>query len=515
MSRTKKINKLITLLAITLIGVGIDFWRINEEKKENIKLISIELNSVSEGIKRWDLMNVLALKNLSSQSDIISMNPKLQRGVLKRLVENYPQFYLAFTMNRDGVNIARSDNNNPKDYSNREYFRRILLGEKLVYQSLIGRSNKQPTLCMAAAIEQGKNLLGLSAICSNLESLSREIGSLNFGRTGSVFLVDRDGNLLAHPNSSYLRGEELRDVSKFAPVKNMLEGRLGEFIYFDDEGKKWFSLSNRINQEWGIVIVAEHSELVPRSYWQIIVSVSLIIGIFLILKWQFDFSKNNSQDNQNNKDKSTNNSPRSVRPSSSNTNVRVSRSSPQPERGKIQDNSRQLNHDNQKNNLAKIRENQTILKRKKIVKNQSDSVNGRGRILIVHSDPSKQKYYSSLLIKLGFMVTTASDGESGLKTAISQPFDMIITNLFLARLSGKVMVKQLRSIQFYSKTPIIGILSNYKLLEKPDILDIFDDCLEEPICKEKLMLVLQKYLNSASNSERVIQFPQQKIKKIN
>lgn len=260
-------NKLIALLTIATLVTVIDLWRIKDAKNENIQAMSIRLASISESTKRWDSLNILALKNLASQPDIISMDSKLQKPVLERFVDNYQQFYLAFTMDREGVNVARSDNNQPKNYRDRNYYRRILLGEKIVYQSLIGRSNKRPALCIAAPIEKANNLLGLSVICSNLESLSAEIGSLQFGNTGSVFLVDRDGKLLAHPNSSYLRGENLRNLSEFAPVKNLLEGRSKKLAYFDKKGEKWMAVSNRVNSEWGIIITANYSELTPESYW--------------------------------------------------------------------------------------------------------------------------------------------------------------------------------------------------------------------------------------------------------
>ncbi len=52
---------------------------IRQETEENLALKARALNN---SISRWTEMNVLALKNLSKQPDIVSMEPKRQKPVL-------------------------------------------------------------------------------------------------------------------------------------------------------------------------------------------------------------------------------------------------------------------------------------------------------------------------------------------------------------------------------------------------------------------------------------------------
>lgn len=146
----------------------------------------------------------------------------------------------------------------------------------------------------------------------------------------------------------------------------------------------------------------------------------------------------------------------------------------------------------------------------------SKNTTNTAKILIVDSDPMKKQYYSSLATKLGFSVVAIGDGESGFKTAISQPFDLIITNIFLSQMSGKVMVQKLRKREAYSIIKIIGILPNRKILKNPEILKNFNDYIEEPVTFEKMIMMLQKHLKPSGNSPEIMKISrQQEINKNN
>ena len=259
---------LVVLLGVIPLIIGVFFYysekaskKIGREAEENMAL---RVNMLAELVYQWDIANVLVLKNLSQQPDIVSMNPARQKPVLSQLTETYHQLYLAMVMDRQGMNLARNDSSPLKNYGDRAYFLGAIAGDEITRQTLISRTNKRPAVCMSTPIhrERETETIGVSAICSDLEKISEQIGQIKFAETGHAFIVDKKGQIVAHPNSSYISGEELRDFSNYHPVQQILEGREGKFFFEDGDGINWISYGKRLdNNGWGIIVLQQEQEL--------------------------------------------------------------------------------------------------------------------------------------------------------------------------------------------------------------------------------------------------------------
>lgn len=81
------------------------------------------------------------------------------------------------------------------------------------------------------------------------------------------------------------------------------------------------------------------------------------------------------------------------------------------------------------------------------------------RILIVEDDPAMATLYKDLFEKEGFSVSLASDGDSGLKVALSTLPDIILLDILLPKMNGMTVLTKIRSTEWGKKEPII-ILSN-------------------------------------------------------
>ncbi|MDJ0724187.1 MAG: ATP-binding protein [Prochloraceae cyanobacterium] len=231
--------------------------RIRIEAKENLTLKS---DLLAEAVSRWNESNILALTNLSDRSDIISMKPERQKEGLVKLTKNYKHIYLAMTIDKNGFNVARSDNKETKYYGDRNYFKAAIAGKKISYQALIGRTTKKPAICLSAPIQkQEQVIVGVTTICSRLDALSEQVGKLRFGQTGYAFVVDPSGKVLAHPDQKFISGDRLADFSNYPPIKNLLAGKSGE-LDFTIANKKWVSYTTRLNNGWGVAIVQEKAE---------------------------------------------------------------------------------------------------------------------------------------------------------------------------------------------------------------------------------------------------------------
>ena len=250
--------------------------KITQEATQNITLKS---KLLAESVQNWNESKVLSLLNLSKQPDIINANSSKQKIVLAEIVNTYEHLYLAHTINLQGWNIARSDGKKPKYYGDRGYFKGAINGEKINYQTIISRTTKQPALCMSAPTLKQANIVGVTSICTDLNALTEQVGKLRFGKTGYAFLVDENADLLAHPDGELLSGEELTNLSQYPPVKNILEGNTGNFLFTDENDAKWVSHSTRLDNGWAVVILQSEEEFLANKteFQKLAFFISLVV----------------------------------------------------------------------------------------------------------------------------------------------------------------------------------------------------------------------------------------------
>jgi len=86
--------------------------------------------SVSSIVDIWLGNNIKALEQMVSLPNIVSMNPLNQKPILESMAATYPYMYLVSTTNTSGINVARSDGQAPKDYSDRTWFQDAVNGRR-------------------------------------------------------------------------------------------------------------------------------------------------------------------------------------------------------------------------------------------------------------------------------------------------------------------------------------------------------------------------------------------------
>ncbi|MGF1489364.1 MAG: ATP-binding protein [Prochloraceae cyanobacterium] len=251
---------------------------IKKESEENLKL---KTGLLAESVQSWDESNVLALLNLNKQPDIVDPNPDRQRIILSQIVETYEHLYIALTINLDGWNIARSDDLAAKYYGDREYFQSALAGNKVNYQALIGKTSKEPALCISSPIEKQQKIEGVTVICTDLKTITKQVGQIKFGETGYAFIVDENGSVIVHPNRQYISGTELTNFSQYPPVANLLKGDAGYLVFKDPLGDSWVSYSSKIENGLGVIVLQKEAEFFQnKTEFQ---TLAFLIGLVTIV----------------------------------------------------------------------------------------------------------------------------------------------------------------------------------------------------------------------------------------
>ncbi|MDJ0985745.1 MAG: cache domain-containing protein [Desulfobacterales bacterium] len=203
-------GKIITVMLIVSLLPFVIFWGITlRETNERIRtdteaLMAQTASGLENQINGWINNNVAILRTAAKLPEIKSMDGILQKPILETIQKQYPWMYLVFTVGTDGFNVARSDDVPLKDYSDRQYYKDVIRGKGLSWQTLIGKTSKKPALVLSVPIQMADQTVGVMAAAMTIDDISKSIATWKKGKTGYAFLVDEKGYVVAHPNRQYV-----------------------------------------------------------------------------------------------------------------------------------------------------------------------------------------------------------------------------------------------------------------------------------------------------------------------
>jgi methyl-accepting chemotaxis protein len=204
---------IIVMLLISILPFGIFWFLTFRETNERIRSDSEALmvqtaKGLADQIDGWIHGNFSTLRMAATLPEIVSMNREQQDPILKAIGREYPYMYLVFTVGPNGMNIARSDNQPLVSYTDRQYYKDIMAGKALGWQTVIGRTSKIPALVVAVPIRDGNRVVGVLAAAMTVDDISKKTATWKMGRTGFAFLVDEQGNVVSHPKQQYAEKRE-------------------------------------------------------------------------------------------------------------------------------------------------------------------------------------------------------------------------------------------------------------------------------------------------------------------
>jgi methyl-accepting chemotaxis protein len=175
--------KIITVMLIVSLLPFAIFWGITlRETNERIRtdteiLMAQTATGLGNQIDGWINNNVSILRTAANLPEIISMDPEEQKPILRTIQKEYPWMYLVFTVGTDGMNVARNDDVPLKDYSDRQYYKDIVRGKNLSWQTLIGKTSKKPSLVIAVPIKSEYGTVGVMAAAMTIDDISKNIAT--------------------------------------------------------------------------------------------------------------------------------------------------------------------------------------------------------------------------------------------------------------------------------------------------------------------------------------------------
>lgn len=284
---------IIVMLIVSLLPFAI-FWGITlretnqRVRTETEKLMAQTAKGLGDQVDAWIDNNVAVLRTAANLAEITSMNREEQEPVLRAIQQEYPWMYLVFTVGLDGMNVARDDGNALRDYSDRQYYKDIIAGKKLSWQTLIGKTSKKPALVLAVPIKKGDRLVGVIAAAMTVDEISSNIANWRQGDTGLAFLVDEKGFVISHPNKQYVSKRKNLNSHPLIAGFRKKGWRTITSTFNETDGQPAFGHVRSNNYGWALVLQQEEGEVFAaynRTQEFALILLASTVVLVLIIAW--------------------------------------------------------------------------------------------------------------------------------------------------------------------------------------------------------------------------------------
>jgi len=118
------------------------------------------------------------------------------------------------------------------------------------------------------------------------------------------------------------------------------------------------------------------------------------------------------------------------------------------------------------------------------------------RILLIEDEPGLVLTLTDRLAREGYAVESATDGDTGLERASREPFDLLILDLMLPRMSGLDVCRELRRRGI--ETPVMMLTARGAIVDKVVGLKLgADDYVTKPFEMAELLARIEAHLRRA------------------
>ncbi|AGX45211.1 methyl-accepting chemotaxis protein [Clostridium saccharobutylicum] len=258
-------------------------------------------------------------KDLSVNSEILSMDTSTQNKVLKEYQSRNPYFDLIYVQNDSGMQTGRSAGE-LADRSGRWWYKQLQQTQKpFVSKSFYSATSNKPIASVFMPLYNDNKVIGSIGADLKLDYLQQLVEQYSSKEDGRYsFIIDSEGVVIAHPNSELIseinnyktltktmqvkdaNGKIMKDnngnnVTKEEPIKicdgykqivqSVMNGQSGSIKFKDNNESYYASYTpislNEQSQSWSIVTVQNESN--AKVVMKSIINTTLIAGLIILI----------------------------------------------------------------------------------------------------------------------------------------------------------------------------------------------------------------------------------------
>lgn len=240
---------------------------------------------------------IAVMETIAQQEVIKSMDWEKQFPVLHSENERLG-YQMMGTAGLDG--IVHTTTLQETSLLDRDYFQKALAGEPALSDPLVSRINKSTIVMLVYPItNDADQVIGVLAAAIDADRFNKIVESIKFGETGYGYMVNSDGNIIAHPEidmviNKYNPFEEYKNDSSLAPlvgiVTRMTQGQsgFGQYLWKDNE-TKYMGFAPVKGTTWSIAVTAPEEEVLAglskmRLNVILLTLLTLMLGIAFAIR---------------------------------------------------------------------------------------------------------------------------------------------------------------------------------------------------------------------------------------
>jgi two-component system cell cycle response regulator DivK len=117
------------------------------------------------------------------------------------------------------------------------------------------------------------------------------------------------------------------------------------------------------------------------------------------------------------------------------------------------------------------------------------------KILIVEDDPDVMRIITHALTAAGHRVIPAYGGEDAIRKAKAQPFDLVLTDLSMPKVSGVEVIESIKSNPATQHTPVVAVTAHvWDTIAQAAGQVGCDGYISKPFSPKHLVQEVEKYL---------------------
>jgi methyl-accepting chemotaxis protein len=246
------------------------------------------------------------IKNIIKELDLISKNIFCvecaydnNRKILKNLMEEEPSIHTVSIINKEGMEIIKIVRYDPKasstlnDVSDEDKFKKAVEGDYYIGSVYISEYSLPFITISLPILDEDNKKIGILAAEVDLSPMWETVSKIKVKKTGYVYVVDQNGNLIAYKDVSLVKKNlDMKDVEG---VKNFMNHNHSFESYTSFNNEKVIGSWKSIDiTGWGLIIELPDKEVFEELlilFYIAGISIFIsIIAILLILKLSYSIS---------------------------------------------------------------------------------------------------------------------------------------------------------------------------------------------------------------------------------
>ncbi|SHI62960.1 methyl-accepting chemotaxis protein [Geosporobacter subterraneus DSM 17957] len=279
---------IVLIIAVTVTAIGIinysnDISKMVSNRMEgNASMAKV----VAQQVDLYVTGSIDTMKTVVNTLDFSNMDKYEKNISLAKVTAKNMQFKAIYITDLEG-NVTATTNNRRdegKNYKGTQWFQAAAKGQTYISEAFIDEDSKMPIIILAVPVEGTiSGQTGVMAVDLRLDRLFYLTRDMKIGETGFSYIVDRAGNIIAHPDFQAKVLQKFNAVEKgILAAQKVTKGESGVEVYEDTEGRKVIGGYSLVTTTgWGVIVEQQYAEITQQSKASLIRTFT--ISLFFIL----------------------------------------------------------------------------------------------------------------------------------------------------------------------------------------------------------------------------------------